>query len=223
MKFPAATFTLAILAAVTNASETSTDANKQVLGAADVVATSLDLSSASSALSANDMHRKLPGDDDEEEEEEDADEDEEGDLEEENVYGAAEDGDEGGDEDADEDEEDDLEEENVYGAAEDGDEDGDEDADEDEEDDLEEENVYGAAEDGDEDGDEDADKDEEDDLEEENEMNMAYAVGAAGSATVILAALGVLEHRRRVRVTPTIDLNGNIQTDYVPAANVELV
>ena len=167
MKFPAATFTLAILAAVTNASEASTDANKQVLGAADVVATSLDLSSASSALSANDMHRKLPGDDDEEEEEEDADEDEEGDL--------------------------------------------------------EEENVYGAAEDGDEDGDEDADEDEEDDLEEENEMNMAYAAGAAGSATVILAALGVLEHRRRVRVTPTIDLNGNIQTDYVPAANVELV
>ena len=54
--------------------------------------------------------------------------------------------------------------------------------------------------------------------EQEDAMQMAYVAGAAGSATVILAALGVLERRRRVRVkTPTVNLD-DIQTDFVSVA-----
>eukprot|EP00563_Minutocellus_polymorphus_P019250 CAMPEP_0197729380 /NCGR_PEP_ID=MMETSP1434-20131217/30350_1 /TAXON_ID=265543 /ORGANISM="Minutocellus polymorphus, Strain CCMP3303" /LENGTH=164 /DNA_ID=CAMNT_0043316003 /DNA_START=38 /DNA_END=532 /DNA_ORIENTATION=+ len=164
MKF---TFLLAVFAAVsTNLVSEAADA--KVLGAA--VATSLDSPATSSELPANEMHRKLPGDEDDE-----------------NEDGAVEDEDEGG-----------VNEED--------------------------ENAYGAVEDEDEGEYEDEYEQDEDDLEEENEMNMAYAAGAVGSATVILASLGVLESRRRVRVkTPTIDLNDNIQTDYVSAANIEVV
>ena len=175
MKFTTATSLLAILAAVANFSEAAaTDANKEVLGADTVVATSLDSSAASSVLSAKDMHRLLPGSEDEEDEDEDEDEEEE----------------EGGEEDVDEDV------------------------------DEEEQDAYQAVED--ENGDEDEYEVED---EEENEMKMSYVAGAAGSATVIFAALGVLEHRRRIRVkkTPTIDLNDNIQTNYVSAANIEIV
>lgn len=166
MRFNAATLFLTILAVATSVNEAAiaTDTNKDDV----VVAASLDSSSASSVLSANDMHRKLPGDDsDEDEEEEDS------------------------EEEVSEDEDEDVEEA--------------------------EEEAYQAVEDEDEEGG--------DDLEEENEMNMAYVAGAAGSATVIFAALGVLEHRRRVRIkkTPTINLNDNIQTDYVSAANIEIV
>lgn len=163
MRFNAATLFLTILAVATSVSEAAivTDANEADV----VVAASLDSSAASSVLSANDMHRKLPGDDsDEDEEEEEDSEDEES---------------------------------------------------EDEDEDVEEAEAYQAVE----------DEEGGDDLEEENEMSMAYAAGAAGSATVIFAALGVLEHRRRVRIkkTPTINLTDNIQTDYVSAANIEIV
>ena len=99
------------------------------------------------------------------------------------------------------------------------------DSSEDEADEGEEEEEEGGEEE-----EEDVDEEEQDayqavEDEEENEMTMSYVAGAAGSATVIFAALGVLEHRRRIRVkkTPTIDLNDNIQTNYVSAANIEIV
>ena len=142
MKFTAATFLLAVLAAVsTSGVSEAAAADAKVLGAASV-----DSPAISSVLTANEMHRKLPGDDEEEEAEE---------------------------------EEEEAEEE----------------AEEEEE-------------------------EEEEDVEEEQEeaMNMAYVAGAAGSATVILAALGVMERRRRVRVkTPTVNLD-DIQTDFVSVA-----
>ena len=101
------------------------------------------------------------------------------------------------------------------------------DSSEDEADEGEEEEEEGGEEEEEE---EDVDEEEQDvyqavEDEEENEMKMSYVAGAAGSATVIFAALGVLEHRRRIRVkkTPTIDLNDNIQTNYVSAANIEIV
>ena len=166
MRFNAATLFLTILAVATSVSEAAiaTDANEADV----VVAASLDSSAASSVLSANDMHRKLPGDDSDEDEEEEEDSD-------------------NSEDDESEDEDEDVEEAEAYQAVE--------------------------------------DEEGGDDLEEENEMNMAYVAGAAGSATVIFAALGVLEHRRRVRIkkTPTINLNDNIQTDYVSAANIEIV
>ena len=145
MKFTAATFLLAVLAAVsTSGVSEAAAADAKVLGAASV-----DSPAISSVLTANEMHRKLPGDDEEEEAEEEEEEEEEA------------------EEEAEEEEE-----------------------------------------------------EEEEDVEEEQEeaMNMAYVAGAAGSATVILAALGVMERRRRVRVkTPTVNLD-DIQTDFVSVA-----
>ena len=144
MKFTAATFLLAVLAAVsTSGVSEAAAADAKVLGAASV-----DSPAISSVLTANEMHRKLPGDDEEEEAEEEEEEEE-------------------AEEEAEEEEE-----------------------------------------------------EEEEDVEEEQEeaMNMAYVAGAAGSATVILAALGVMERRRRVRVkTPTVNLD-DIQTDFVSVA-----
>mmetsp|Transcript_14044 Transcript_14044/g.30504 ORF Transcript_14044/g.30504 Transcript_14044/m.30504 type:complete len:153 (-) Transcript_14044:146-604(-) len=87
-------------------------------------------------------------------------------------------------------------------------------------------------EDSDEDSDEEEDSAEEEEdsaeeeaeEEEEEEMEMAYyAYGAAGSATVILSALGLMEWKRRVRVKTSAGaglIDEGIRTNYVSAVEM---
>ena len=71
--------------------------------------------------------------------------------------------------------------------------------------------------------DEEEEADEAEEAEEEEKQMAYYAYGAAGSATVLLSALGLLEWKRRVRVKTSADsglIDDGIRTDYVSAVEM---